>query len=200
MVALAGPEQRDALAELVHIGVGQAGASLAQLFETFITPSISRIEIVQPHDFPQAIATVVDEPGPIVAVRQAFSSRIRGEAIVVSTAGGRDALADAVSFPGGSSDELVLEVSNVLVGACVGRLAAQLALDLSFAPPSLVGPHASVHELLEAGGLAWRNALVAEVQFQLVDRAFRCHLFTLWPDESIDELLAAVDAFLASLM
>jgi chemotaxis protein CheC len=199
-MVLAGPEQRDALAELVNIGMGQAGASLARLFDTFITLSIPRIEIVQPQDVTQAIATLVGDPGSIVAVRQAFSSRIRGEAIAIYAAGGCDALVDLVKYPDVSSDELLLEVSNVLVGACVGGLAAQFALDLSFSPPSVLGRHASIHELLDTAGLAWHNALVAEVNFQIVDRAFRCHLFTFWPDESIDVLLAAVDAFLATLM
>lgn len=199
-MVLAGPEQRDALAELVNIGMGQAGASLARLFDTFITLSIPRIEIVQPQDVTQAIATLVGDPGPIVAVRQAFSSRIRGEAIAIYAAGGCDALADLVKYPDVSSDELLLEISNVLVGACVGGLAAQFALDLSFSPPSILGRHANIHALLDTGCLAWHNALVAEVNFQIVDRAFRCHLFTFWPDESIDVLLAAVDAFLATLM
>jgi chemotaxis protein CheC len=162
--------------------------------------SIPRIDIVQPRDVTQAIATLVGEPGPIIAVRQAFSSRIRGEAIAIYAAGGCDALADLVKYPDVSSEELLLEVTNVLVGACVGGLAAQFALDLSFSPPSILGEHANIHELLDTGCLAWHNALVAEVNFQIVDRAFRCHLFTFWPDESIDVLLAAVDAFLASLM
>jgi chemotaxis protein CheC len=199
-MVLAGPEQRDALAELVNIGMGQAGASLARLFDTFITLSIPRIEIVQPQDVTKAIAALVGDPGPIVAVRQAFSSRIRGEAIAIYSEGGCDTLADLVTYPDVSSDELLLEISNVLVGACVGGLAAQFALDLSFSPPSVLGRHANIHELLDTGCLAWHNALVAEVNFQIVDRAFRCHLFTFWPDESIDVLLAAVDAFLATLM
>jgi chemotaxis protein CheC len=196
---LAGPEQRDALSELVNIGMGQAGDSLARLFDTFIALSIPRIEIVQPRDVTKAIAALVGEPGPIVAVRQAFSSRIRGEAIAIYGAEGCDALADLVTYPDVSSDELLLEITNVLVGACVGGLAAQFALELSFSPPSLLGRHGNIHALLDTDCLPWNNALVAEVNFRVVDRAFRCHLLTFWPDASIDVLLRAVDAFLATL-
>jgi len=199
MIGLGNDDQRDALSELVNIGMGQAGDSLARLFDTFITLSIPRIELVQPRDVTRAIRALVDAPGPVVAVRQAFSSRIRGEALAIYEAGGCDALADLVTYPDVTSDELLLEVSNVLVGACVGGLAAQFSLDLSFSPPSILGSHRSIDDLLDVAGLPWENALIAEVNFRVVDRAFRCHLLTFWPDESIAVLLRAVDALLATL-
>jgi chemotaxis protein CheC len=199
MTQFNGADQRDALAELVNIGMGQAGDSLARLFDTFIQLSIPRIQIVQPHDVLAAIAALIGDSGPIVAVRQAFSSRIRGEALAVFAAGGCDAIADLVTYPDVTSDELLLEISNVLIGACVGGLAAQFALDLSFSPPSILGQHASIKHLLDTESLPWETALIAEVNFRVVDRAFRCHLLTFWPDNSITVLLGAVDAFLATL-
>jgi len=199
VIVLGEAERRDALAEFVNIGMGQAGDSLARLFDTFIQLSIPRIELVRPHDVTAAIATLVGSAGPIVAVRQAFASRIRGEALAVYPAGGCDALADLVKYPDVTSDELLLEVSNVLIGACVGGLAKQFGLDLSFSPPSILGQHATITELLDVEFLPWETALVAEVNFRVVDRAFHCHLFTFWPDESISVLLSAVDTLLATL-
>jgi len=199
VTSLARSEQRDALAEFVNIGMGQAGDSLARLFDTYIQLSIPRIEIVKPHDVLGAISALIGDAGPIVAVRQAFSSRIRGEALAVYAAGGCDALADLVTYPDVTSDELLLDVSNVLIGACVGGLAAQFELDLSFSPPSILGQQASIEHLLAAEGLPWQTALIAEVHFRIAERAFRCHLFTFWPDDSMAVLLGAVDAFLATL-
>ena len=199
MILLGDVERRDALAEFVNIGMGQAGDSLARLFDTFISLSIPRIELVKPGDVTRAIAALVNDPGPVVAVRQAFSSRIRGEALAIYASGGCDALVDLVKYPDVTSDELLLEISNVLVGACVGGLAAQFSLDLSFSPPSILGSHRSIDHLLDVACLPWENALVAEVNFRVVDRAFRCHLLTFWPDESIEVLLGAVDALLATL-
>jgi chemotaxis protein CheC len=195
----AGTQQSDALSELVNIGMGQAGDSLARLFDTFIQLSIPRITVVQPGDVAQVIAALVDTSGPIIAVRQAFSSRIRGEAIALYAAGGCDAIADLVKYPDVTGDELLLEISNILVGACVGALASQFSLDLSFSPPSILGQHRTVNELLDVEGLPWQNALLAEVNFRIEDRAFHCHLLTFWPDESIAVLLRAVDSFLAAV-
>jgi chemotaxis protein CheC len=196
-MSIGGPERRDALAELVNIGMGQAGDRLARLFDTFVQLSIPRIAIVKPEDVTSAITALVGAPGPVIAVRQAFSSRIRGEALVVYSTAGCDALADLVHYPDVSSDELLLEISNLLVGACVGGLASQFAFDLSFSPPSILGQHGSIDHLLDTGCLPWDSALVAEVNFRVAAKAFRCHLFTFWPDKSITVLLRAVDAFLA---
>lgn len=191
--------RRDALAEFVNIGMGQAGDSLARLFDTFIQLSIPRIELVRPADVSRAMAALISDDGPIVAVRQAFASRIRGEALAVYPVGGCDALADLVKYPDVTSDELLLEVSNVLIGACVGGLAAQFGLELCFSPPSILGQHANLLDLLDVERVPWETALVAEVNFRVVDRAFYSHLLTFWPDESISILLSKVDAILASL-
>lgn len=198
MTLLDEPTRSDALSELVNIGMGQAGDSLARLFNTFIHLSIPRLELVEPAQVTSAVAALVGTPDPVVAVRQAFSSRIRGEAIAIYPAAGCDALADLVGYSDVSSDELLLEISNILVGACVGALASQFSLALSFSPPSILG-RAPVPELFETGQLPWNRALIAEVNFRVDERAFCCHLLTFWPDASIDVLLHAVDAFLAQL-
>lgn len=195
---LGDPAQRDALGELVNIGMGRAGDSLARLFDRFIQLSIPRLELIEPSQVSEAIAAMVGTDGPVIAVRQAFSSRIRGEALAIYPVAGCDALADLVGYPDASSDELLLEISNILIGACVGAVASQFSLDLCFSPPSILG-RSSVAELFDTRGLPWTRALIAEVNFRVTDRAFCCHLLTFWPDASLHVLMHAVDEFLATL-
>jgi chemotaxis protein CheC len=198
LIGLGEPQRCDALAELVNIGMGRAGDSLARLFDTFIHMSIPRLALIEPAQVTAAIAGLVGTAGPVIVVRQAFASRIRGEALAIYTADGCDAFADLVRYPDVSSDELMLEVSNVLVGACVGALAAQFSLALSLSPPSILG-RTTIGELFDARPLPWDRALIAEVNFRIVEREFCCHLLTFWPDASIGVLFDAVDAFLAQL-
>jgi chemotaxis protein CheC len=198
VIPLGGPERCDALSELVNIGMGQAGDSLARLFDAFVQLSIPRLELVEPSRVGAAIAALVGTAEPVVTVRQAFWSRIRGEALAIYPVEGCDALADLVGYPEVTSDELLLEITNVLVGACVGALAAQFSLELGFSPPSILG-HTTLNDLLDAPHLPWDRALLAEVNFRIVGRAFSCHLLTFWPDDSIGVLMHAVDAFLAEL-
>lgn len=195
---LGDPAQRDALGELVNIGMGRAGDSLARLFDRFIQLSIPRLELIEPSQVSEAITAMVGTDGPVIAVRQAFSSRIRGEALAIYPVAGCDALADLVGYPDASSDELLLEISNILIGACVGAVASQFSLDLCFSPPSILG-RSSVAELFDTRTLPWTRALIAEVNFRVTDRAFCCHLLTFWPDASLHILMHAVDEFLATL-
>lgn len=192
------PARRDALSELVNIGMGQAGDSLARLFDTFIHLSIPRLDVVEPPEIADRIAAMVGTSDPVIAVRQAFSSKIRGEALAIYAASGCEGLADLVGYPDVSGDELLLEISNVLIGACVGALASQFSLDLCFSPPSILG-RTTIPALFESRELPWERALIAEVNFRIVERSFCCHLLTFWPDASISVLQNAVDAFLAQL-
>jgi chemotaxis protein CheC len=197
-MAFSQPLQRDALGELVNIGMGQAGESLARLFDRFIQLSIPRIDLIEPAQVAGAIATLVGTDGPVIAVRQAFSSRIRGEALAIYPAAGCEGLADLVGYPDVTTDELLLEVSNILIGACVSGIASQFALDLTFSPPSILG-RTSAAELFDGRTLPWDRALIAEVNFRVVEQPFCCHLLTFWPDSSLAVLMRAVDTFLAEL-
>lgn len=191
--------QRDALAEMVNIGMGQAGDSLARLFNRFICLSVPRIQVVVPQTLNLVLDTLCGARTPVTAARQAFSSCIRGEAVVVYTEESCADLSELVGYERTAPDELLLDITNVLVGACVGGLASQFAFDLALSPPSLLGASGSATQLLDAASMAWHNALLAEVNFRVEARTFNCHLLTFWPDASLDALMKAVDDLLATV-
>lgn len=190
--------RKDAMAEMVNIGMGQAGASLARLFDEFIHLSVPRVQLVEPATLPAALGQLCGDEA-VTVTRQAFASRIRGEALVFFTSASVEALAALVGYPGASADELLLDVTNVLVSACVGGLAEQFGFELACSAPSLIGRHGSVTDVLAADAMAWSHALLAEVNFRIDGHGFRCHLLTFWPDASIAMLVEAVDRLLATL-
>jgi chemotaxis protein CheC len=59
--------------------------------------------------------------------------------------------------------------------------------------------HVSVAELLRAGELPWRNALLVEVNFRLENRDFACHLVILMAEDQIKAMGEALDQFLEAL-
>lgn len=184
---------------MVNIGMGQAGESLARLFDKFIQLSVPRIQLVDPPSVVNAMISLFGEGTPVTAVRQAFSSRIRGEALVFYTDATCAGLGDLVGYPGSSTDELLLDVTNVLVGACISGLAAQFALALAFSPPSLLGRSECTTRILDGAVMPWSRALLAEVNFRVEGKTFECHLLTFWPDDSMDVLAKGVDDLLATL-
>lgn len=196
-------DQVDVLQEIANIAMGQAGRSLAVMLDSFVALSVPRSRIVAVGELADNVAEMLQGRDSITAVRQAFFNRLRGEAIVVfGPAGCRD-LADLLGHEGelcgAVEEELLLDVSNLLVGAVLKGLAQQLGTDFSFSAPSIMAVRGDVAELLHAERLGWSHALLIEVNFALEERDFRCHLVLLMPEESIELMRHALDQLLAAL-
>lgn len=196
-------DQADALQEIANVAMGQAGASLATMLDVFVALSVPRSRIVTVDEVATAVAGMIGATEEITAVRQAFFNRLRGEAIVLFGPEGCRGLADLMGhdddLDASAEEELLLDVSNVLVGAVLNGLAQQLETDFSFSAPSIMAVRSDVEELLEADKLGWSHALLIEVNFSLEERGFRCHLVMLMPEESIELMRGVLDQMLDAL-
>lgn len=195
-------DRKEALQEIANIGMGQAGASIAQVLGEFVQLSIPRILIVPPEEVPAVLVKTVGEK-TVSIVRQAFYSDMRGEALVIF---GQHRCTDLADLLGYESDldhasevELLLDLSNILVGACLGGIAEQLALAIGFSAPSLMADAMPLERLLQDNPVPWTTALLVEIDFRLENRSFACQLVILMPEAEIRSLMLAVDHFLESL-
>lgn len=192
-------DQKEALQEIANIGMGQAGASIAQVLDHFVVLSIPRILFLRHENLAESLRSAVGE-GQVSAVRQAFHSNVRGEALVVFGAQRCNDLADLMGYEQdldrAAELELLLDITNILVGACLGGIAEQLQEKMSFSPPSLMADRAPIENLLSANDVSWNNALLVEVNFSLEQRNFACHLLILMTEDEIKALAAALDRFL----
>lgn len=195
-------DQRDALQEIANIGMGQAGASIAGVMNEFVQLSIPRILILTQDQVPAALLRTVGAEC-VSAVRQAFHSQMRGEAIVIFGDQRCNDLADIMGYEQGldhaAEIELLLDMTNILVGACLGGIATQLHADIGFSAPSLMADRMPVEDLLHVKEVSWRTALLVEVNFRLEQRSFACHLIILMPDDEIKAMAQALDRFLEAL-
>lgn len=192
-------DQKDALQEIANIGMGQAGASIARVMDEFVHLSIPRIFVLKQDEVAAALVCTVGD-GPVTAVRQAFHGHMRGEAIVLF---GEQRCSDLADLMGYEEDlghigeiELLLDVSNLLAGACLGGIAEQLRTDIGFSAPSLLADRVPVEALLRSQEVSWRSALLVEVNFRLDQRSFACHLIVLMPEPEIEAVACALDRFL----
>lgn len=192
-------DQKDALQEIANIGMGRAGASIAAILDEFVQLSIPRIVVVPPDEVANALASAVDDP-TVSAVRQAFHSAVRGEAIVIYGEHRCNDLADLMGYEHdldrAAERELLLDVSNILVGACLGGIGEQLGLTIGFSAPSLLADAVPMENLLKSCDIAWKTALLVEVSFRLEKRSFACHLVMLMPENEVAALATALDRFL----
>ncbi|CAB3786178.1 hypothetical protein LMG28614_02247 [Paraburkholderia ultramafica] len=199
-------EQRDALQEIANLAMGQAAARLARLLDTFIELSVPRVCVVGVAEAAQTLREMTGIDQGVTAVRQGFRSDIKGEALVICRSGAVGHLCALVNDPyihsayeTISQTELMVDVANVLTGACVSCILDQLNLTPIFSPPGLLGENISLDDVFQADLLAWRAALLLEVNFALENHCFRAHLVMLMAEDSISRMDDALSALLASV-
>lgn len=194
-------DQRDALQEIANIGMGQAGSSIAKIWGEFVGLSIPRIAHIDSDSIPELLSKLVGEQ-QVNAVRQAFHGQLRGEVIVVFSGGKGHQLADLMGYEETDfveEQELLVDVANILVGACLGGVAQNLGVDIGFSAPSVMGLNMAPSALISPPALAIKRALFIEVRFTLETKSFASHLIVMMPEGEIRVLGEALDRFLESI-
>ncbi len=199
-------DQRDALQEIANLAMGQAATRLASLLDTFIELSVPRVRVVRVEDAARTLRDMTGIDEHVIAVRQGFRSDIKGEALVICRSSGVGNLCALVNDPyvhsayeSVSQTELMFDVANVLTGACVSCMMNQLDRTPIFSAPGLLGEKLALEDVFQADVLAWRIALLLEVNFSLEDKTFRAHLIMLMAEDSIRRMNEALNAILSSL-
>lgn len=195
-------ERREVLQEIANIGMGQAGASIARVLGEFVELSVPQIKALDADEIPATLAALAGK-GVASAVRQAFLGDLRGEAVVVFAEHSAGDLAELLCYDdvldAPARRELLLDISNVLVGACLGGIAELLKVDIGFSSPSILAYEVDAGALIQAEAIAERCALLVEVRFGLEKRVFRCHLVMLMPEAAVDSLVRTLDRFVEGL-
>ncbi len=184
-------EQRDALQELMNISMGQAANSLAHLIETKIGISIPKISAVTPAE----LFTLINRSENAFYTRQSFLGDIQGEVMAVVSEQGLTEVASLLEYeaPLSQSDieETILELSNILAGACLAGLSNQLELATNLNMPTLFSPNkASFTEL------NWQHSLVMEVQFDIELSSFSMRVVFCLDRASLVRLTETIDELL----
>ena len=93
-----------------------------------------------------------------------------------------------------SSREVLTEVGNILLNACIGTFGNILKVPMSFAVPDIdVASLRSVVEKLIAGGDGMRYALVVTAGFRLRDASVTGYVVIVLTVQSLTTLLLAVE-------
>ena len=167
--------QQDALIELLNIGFGRAAASLSQLTGHRVVLEVPEVSVHPISELSSALRVVVADQ--IASVHQIFSGPVAGDALLIldHQAAGllKELLTDEPALPlkfDASGREVLTEVGNILLNACLGSFGNLLHVRVSFAVPrlSLDTLHGVLESLtVEREGM--RYALVVHAGFRLRD-------------------------------
>lgn len=183
--------QRDALQETMNISMGQAANALAQLINIRVILSIPKISTTTPEGLQQVYSAKELQH----FARQSFMGDMRGEVISIISHNGCAQLGESMSYDQpmdeNSTDELVLELTNILAGACLKGMVEQLGTRLHLAAPSLFQP-----EEQKSLSFNWHHALLLEISFSLEEVSFSSRVVICLDEESVSVLARKLDTLL----
>lgn len=200
------PEEQELLQEIMNIAFGQAAADLAEMVDIFVVLSIPEVRLIQAEVLPAFLADAMPGQDRISLVEQGFWGQFKGHGYLLLPSG---ATRELVSLLGNSDldatpglplkdleMETLLEVGNILIGACVGKLAELLEDTVSYAPPRVAQEytHGDIHmqDLWEPGS----TAIVLKTLFRFSGRNVSGLLFLVTNQDSIHWLRKALAGFL----
>ncbi len=190
--------QRDALKELINVAFGRAAAALSKLTGHRVEIEAPKVTICVASELRATLDRLKNTE--IASVHQIFSGAVAGDAMLVLDAGGaaslKRLLTDEPALPlavdHGARDVLT-EVGNILLNACLGTLGNLLNVHVTFSVPRLTLTVLDnlLGSVVVSGG-AVRYALVVQAAFRLRAGEVEGYLVIVLSVDSLDRLFRAI--------
>src|SRR5262250_2458933 len=191
--------QKDALTEVINIAFARTAASLSELTGHRVLLDVPNVSIYPIGELGPALAEFL--PAEVATVHQVFSGPVTGDALLLLNYDGAITLADLLTDGMVKSDrlntsarEVLTEVGNILLNACLGMFGNLLQVHVSFSVPRL---HLdNLDDLLSSitiGSEELRYAVVVSTAFHIKDSAVSKYLVIVLRVSSLDRLIRAIE-------
>jgi chemotaxis protein CheC len=191
--------QQDALVELLNIGFGRAAASLSQLTGHRVLLDVPQVALHPIEEVADALERNVH--GHVASVHQIFTGPVGGDALLILDEAGaailKELLTNEPALPlsiDASAREVITEVGNILLNACLGTFGNLLKVQVSFSVPHLsIENVGALLESLIVTQQGIRYALIVHAGFRLRDTQVTGYLMIVLSVASLDRLIRAVE-------
>lgn len=197
--------ERDALTELVNIGVSRAAASLRKMVNRQVILSVPAVEIVTRKSAASLIGQRESET--LIAVQQLFEGPFSGRALLIfpesnglslvrAIVGDEMDEAEVVEM----EDEALAETGNVILNGCLGSMANLLQHTLKMSIPSVRRGDSNL--LFEALGSANDEnfVLFLYINFSVHERNIRGYVAMIMDLPSLEKLKQYIADFINRVM
>jgi chemotaxis protein CheC len=193
------PVQHDALVELLNIGFGRAGASLSRLTGHRVLLDVPLVSIHPLDRLHESLRVVSDNE--VASIHQVFSGPVAGDALLlldpVAACALKELLTSEPALPlalDASTREVLTEVGNIVLNACLGTFGNLLHVQFAFSVPDItVDTIKTVVDSLTANEEGFRFAVVVTAGFRLRDAEVTGYVVVVLTIQSLTRLLTAVD-------
>jgi chemotaxis protein CheC len=197
-------QQTDALTELINIAFARTGAALSDLTGQRVLLEPPTVALHLASELDSELSRFV--PGEVAWIHQVFDGAVAGDALLLLNYEGAVKLTELLTDDSNSSNrldesarEVLTEVGNILLNACLGVFGNILRVHVGFSVPRLRLD--TIEELIswlqqkERGEL--RYALVVFTKFQIKDSHVSGFLVLVLNMTAFDRLVREIDEWVA---
>jgi chemotaxis protein CheC len=193
-------KQHDALVTAISSAFGRAAESLSELTGRRVTLEVPKVSVLPIGEISADLGRLIDSE--IATVHQIFTGSVAGDAMLLLNTEGAVNLVRLLAedrVPSthliASDREVLTEVGNILLNACLGTFGDLLQVHITFSVPRL--HMESLDALLESitiGSEELRYALVVYSNFHIRDQEVGGYLVVVLGVASLDKLVHAVES------
>jgi chemotaxis protein CheY-P-specific phosphatase CheC len=187
-------EKLDAYREMANVAMGQAGERLANLLGEFIDLPIPHVNLITDTELHTTKANIKGYSSVSVVSQGFISAGIYGEALVVFNDPNLANMFKLLKYTDQENShylelEALMDVSNILIGACLCSLSDQLRTVFSQNHPTILGRHCYLGNIFKNVTRSKKNMLAIEITYSIKSQDISFDLLLLFPHKSIDLVL-----------
>ena len=183
---------RDCYQEISNVAMGRAGDLLARLLNVFVELPIPNVNFIEVSELRMALKDVESNESTSGICQGFISAGISGEALLILNDSSFKDVASLMNYQYDDDEstelELLMDLANVLIGACLKGISEQLDIDFSQGHPVVLGQHRKISELIANNGSKWKKTLAIEISYSIENYPIKCDLLLLFTEKSMQVL------------
>lgn len=183
---------RDCYQEIANVAMGRAGDLLARLLDVFVVLPIPNVNLIEVSELSMALSAVEVNESTSGICQGFIGAGISGEALLILNDSSFKDIAKLMNYKQkldkSSELELLMDMANVLIGACLSGVSEQLDMNFSQGHPVVLGQHRKISELIATNSSRWRRTLAIEISYNIENYPIKCDLLLLFTEESMKTL------------
>ncbi len=206
-------EEKDILQEIMNIAFGNATADLANLIDIQVILSVPDVRVLHSSELPGYLLETINHGRKNSVTGQQFWGKFTGSGVLFLPSGTERILSNFLNItqysnislsPGETrapeddriKEGLLLEISNILIGACVGKISDMLNTVVSYTPPELLSLENNDYRFLLKHFDSEQTAIVMKTLFQFDMQDINGLLLIMTNYRSADWLKNALHEFM----
>ena len=178
---------RDAFREVINVAMGRAAALLARVLGVFVELPVPNVNILDVSELHMALADAQSDDRLTAICQGYIGGGIAGEALLIFHDSEVTDMAKLLrrSASENSAMEMLLDMSSVVIGACLSGIAEQINIKFSQGHPQVLGQHSSIDELIRLNQQRWRKTLAVEFSYSIEGHDIHFDLMLLFTEDSV---------------